>query len=93
MSSHALFTDFIMRTYTKPIPNENTCYFCKTKMYIGNYEYFLVQKATKPPHTPRRWQYVGVACDPCGESNNTRIDPWKLKASDKELARRALDSE
>jgi hypothetical protein len=40
----ALFANFIMRTYNKPIPNKDTCYFC-------------------------------------GESNDTRIDPWNLKAN------------
>jgi hypothetical protein len=70
-----------MNAYTKPIPNKNTCYFCKARMHIGNYEYFLVQRATKPPKTPRRWANVGVACDPCGGSNNTRIDPWNLKVN------------
>jgi len=73
-------------TINKPIPNKDACYFCGEKMHIGNYEYFLVQKAEKPPRSPHRWKNVGVACDPCGESNNTRIDPWvgNLKANAKE---------
>ena len=76
-------SDYIMRTYTKPIPDKDSCYFCKKKMHIGNYDYFLVKKATKPPRTSRRWSNVGVACDPCGESNDTMIDPWNLKANTK----------
>ena len=48
-------------------------------MHIGNYEYFVVKKANKPPRTPHRWCYVGVACNECGESNETTIDPWVKK--------------
>ena len=69
-----------VRIYNKTIPNKGRCYFCKDVMHIASSEYFMVCEATKPPRTPHRWENVGVACDDCGGSNDTHIDPWKNKS-------------
>ena len=65
----------------------SNCYFCNSPMGLTNYEHFIIEKATKPPRSPRRWETVGVACNPCGELNATRIDPWNAEANTRKHSR------
>jgi hypothetical protein len=44
------------------------CMYCKKNLAFTNYEYFVVRKVLKPPHTPHRWVTLGYCCDHCHEA-------------------------
>jgi len=54
------------------------CYHCGEEIGF-NSEYYVMQKAVKPPFSYRRFIDIGYACESCVEHKHksTRIDGWR----------------